>query len=327
MSNKKLLEQVSEIIKMKHYSIRTEKSYIYWMKKFYFFYNKKHPRDMGEKEITEFLSFLANVENVSASTQNQALNALIFLYKEVLHRNNIKINNFIRAKTPERIPVVLSREEVDKVMSNLNGVYLLIGNLLYGSGLRLLEALRLRVKDIDFAYHQILIRRGKGDKDRRTMLPLKLVKPLKRQIKKRKILHQEDLEDCAGNVYLPYGIAKKYPNAERQFNWQYVFPSTRRVFDRKKQKVYRHHLHESAVQRAIKLAVRISEITKNAGCHTLRHSFATHLLQNGYDIRTVQELLGHKDVRTTIIYTHVLNRGGLSVRSPLDKKINFSEKT
>ena len=320
MSNKKLLEQVSEIIKMKHYSIRTEKSYTYWMKKYYFFHNKKNPKDMGEKEITEFLSFLANVENVSASTQNQALNALIFLYKEVLHRDNIQVNNFIRAKTPKRIPVVLSVEEVNKVLSNLKGVYWLIGSLLYGSGLRLMEVLRLRVKDIDFAYRQILIRDAKGAKDRRTMLPEKLVKHLKRQIQKRKILHQEDLEEDQGYVYLPNSIANKYTKAERQFNWQYVFPANRRVIYTKTQNEYRHHLHESAVQRAIKQAVRKTGITKEAGCHTLRHSFATHLLQNGYDIRTVQELLGHKDIRTTMIYTHVLNKGGLSVRSPLDNE-------
>lgn len=320
MSNKKLLEQVSEIIKMKHYSIRTEKSYTYWMKKYYFFHNKKNPKDMGEKEITEFLSFLANVENVSASTQNQALNALIFLYKEVLHRDNIQVNNFIRAKTPKRIPVVLSKEEVEKVLSNLKGVYWLIGSLLYGSGLRLMEVLRLRVKDIDFAYRQILIRDAKGAKDRRTMLPEKLVKHLKRQIQKRKILHQEDLEEDQGYVYLPNSIANKYTKAERQFNWQYVFPANRRVIYTKTQNEYRHHLHESAVQRAIKQAVRKTGITKEAGCHTLRHSFATHLLQNGYDIRTVQELLGHKDIRTTMIYTHVLNKGGLSVRSPLDNE-------
>ena len=320
MSNKKLLEQVSEIIKMKHYSIRTEKSYTYWMKKYYFFHNKKNPKDMGEKEITEFLSFLANVENVSASTQNQALNALIFLYKEVLHRDNIQVNNFIRAKTPKRIPVVLSVEEVNKVLSNLKGVYWLIGSLLYGSGLRLMEVLRLRVKDIDFAYRQILIRDAKGAKDRRTMLPEKLVKHLKRQIQKRRILHQEDLEEDQGYVYLPNSIANKYTKAERQFNWQYVFPANRRVIYTKTQNEYRHHLHESAVQRAIKQAVRKTGITKEAGCHTLRHSFATHLLQNGYDIRTVQELLGHKDIRTTMIYTHVLNKGGLSVRSPLDNE-------
>ncbi|MBC8525556.1 MAG: integron integrase [Candidatus Cloacimonetes bacterium] len=318
MHNKKLLEQVKELMKMKHYSIRTEKSYTYWMKKFYFFHNKKHPKEMGEKEITEYLSYLANVENVAASTQNQALNALIFLYKEVLHRDDLQIENFVRAKIPERTPIVLSKDEVSKVLSNMKGIYWLIGNLLYGSGLRLMEALRLRVKDIDFAYQEILIMDAKGSKDRRTMVPEKLVKPLKRQIKKIKILHQEDLEDGAGNVYLPNAIAKKYPNAAKQFNWQYVFPATRRVFDKKNQKCYRHHLHESAVQRAVKQAVRKSNISKNAGCHTLRHSFATHLLENGYDIRTVQELLGHKDIRTTMIYTHVLNKGGLGVKSPLD---------
>jgi len=318
MNNKKLLEQVSELMKMKHYSIRTEKSYTYWMKKFYFFHNKKHPKEMGEKEITEFLSYLANIESVSASTQNQALNGLIFLYKEILHRGDLQIENFVRAKMPERIPVVLSKEEVVKVLSNLKGVYWLIGNLLYGSGLRLMEALRLRVKDIDFAYKQILIRNAKGAKDRRTMLPEKLIKPLKRQIQKRKILHQEDLEESAGYVYLPNAIAKKYINAEKQFNWQYVFPANRRVFDKKKQKEYRHHLHESAVQRAVKQAVRKAGINKEAGCHTLRHSFATHLLENGYDIRTIQELLGHKDIRTTMIYTHVLHKGGLGVKSPLD---------
>jgi len=318
MHNKKLLEQVIELMKMKHYSIRTEKSYTYWMKKFYFFCNKKNPRDMGEKEITEFLSYLANVENVSASTQNQALNGLIFLYKEILHRDDLQIDHFVKAKMPERIPVVLSKEEVDRVLSNLKGVYSLIANLLYGSGLRLMEALRLRVKDIDFAYRQILIRNAKGAKDRRTMIPEKLLKPLKRQIQKRKILHQEDLEESTGYVYLPNAIAKKYPNAEKQFNWQYIFPANRIVFDMEKQKEYRHHLHESAVQRAVKQAVRKAEITKEAGCHTLRHSFATHLLENGYDIRTIQELLGHKDIRTTMIYTHVLNKGGLIVKSPLD---------
>lgn len=317
MADKKLLIKVKELIRKKHYSIRTEKSYIFWMKQFYYYFNERNPAEMGTKEISKFLTYLANVRKVSSSTQNQALNALIFLYKDVLNYE-ISSFEFTRAKLSQRVPVVLSKNEVHQILDNLSGIHWLVANLLYGSGLRLLEALRLRVKDMDFEYQQIIVRRGKGQKDRRTMLPKQLFEPLKEQIDKRRILHENDLKFGFGDVYLPDSLARKYPNASKDLIWQFIFPARRLYFDETRQVKVRHHLHESAIQRAVKQAVRKTEINKRVGCHTLRHSFATHLLENGYDIRTVQELLGHQDIRTTMIYTHVLNKNKLGVKSPLD---------
>ena len=318
MSDKKLLIQVKELIQKKHYSYRTEKSYIYWMKQFYYYFNKRNPAEMGTKEISKFLTYLAIERKVSASTQNQVLNALMFLYHEVL---NYEIDSleFIKAKLPQRIPVVLSKNEVHQILNNLFGIHWLVASILYGSGLRLMEALRLRVKDVDFEYKQIVVRRSKGQKDRRTMLPIQLFKPLQEQIDKRRILHDNDLRSGFGDVYLPDSLSRKYSNASKDFIWQFIFPARRLYYDELRKVKVRHHLHESAIQRAVKQAVRKTDINKKVSCHTLRHSFATHLLENGYDIRTVQELLGHKDIRTTMIYTHVLNNKKLGVISPLDQ--------
>jgi len=318
MPPKKILDQVMEKVRVKHYSIRTEQAYVYWAKKFILFHNKKHPRQMGKKEIIEFLTHLAVIQNVAASTQNQALNALIFLYKEVLSINIGNLTNFTRAKKPQKLPVVYTEQEAIAVIKQLSGIYNLIASLLYGSGLRLLECLRLRVKDIDFSSKQITVKDGKGSKDRVTILPDSIIEKLKLNIKKVKIIHQEDLSDGYGSVYLPYALAKKYPNAPKKFAWQYVFPASNLSKDPQSGEIRRHHLSESSIQKQVKIAVRKTGINKAAGCHTFRHSFATHLLRNGYDIRTVQELLGHKDIKTTMIYTHVLKMGGLSVKSPLD---------
>ncbi len=274
---------------------------------------------MGEKEINHFLTYLALNQKVAASTQNQALSALLFLYKAVLKKEIGWIGNIRHAKKPKRLPVVFTRDETNKVLLQLDGKYWLVAALLYGAGLRLMECLRLRVKDLDFDYHQITVRDGKGQKDRRTMLPLSLHTPLKRHLKRVKALHKNDLNQGNGRVALPTALNRKYPNADREWSWQYVFPASTLYFDPLGKLQRRHHLHESAMQRAMKEATRKAGITKTGSCHTLRHSFATHLLEDGYDIRTVQELLGHKDVRTTMVYTHVLNQGRLGVRSPLDK--------
>jgi len=318
MAKKKLFDSVREEIRLRHYSIRTEKAYWYWIKNYILFHKKRHPKEMGIKEINQFLTHLAVNKKVSASTQNQALNAIMFLYKEVLNKKIEDITSFVRAKRPERLPVVLSHSEVTAILSHLENPYWLMAGLLYGSGLRLMECVRLRVKDIDFEYRQIVVRDGKGSKDRITMLPEKLIESLSRQINKSKIIHEEDIEEGLGEVYLPYALSKKYPNASKEFGWQWVFPSSRRSIDPRSGIIRRHHISETVLQRAVKKAVKKTGITKPASCHTFRHSFATHLLENGYDIRTVQELLGHKDVRTTMIYTHVLNKGGLGVKSPLD---------
>lgn len=315
---KKLLQQLRDEIRTRHYSYRTEQAYTQWVKRYIFFYNKKHPQEMGAEEIRKYLNYLAVGRNVAASTQNQALNAIIFLYKEVLKLPVADFSTFIRAKRPPKLPVVLSKEEVVSILSNLKGVYYLLASLLYGSGLRLLETLRLRVKDIDFKYKQLTIRSGKGNKDRVTIFPEKISEKLQLHLKKNKIQHQQDLTEGAGIVSLPYALARKYPSAAKSWHWQYVFPAPNLSTDPVSGKLKRHHLTESMVQKKIKEAVKKSSITKHATPHTLRHSFATHLLNDGYDIRTVQELLGHKDVSTTMIYTHVLNRGGLAVKSPLD---------
>ena len=314
----KLLDQVRDTLRVKHYSIRTEQAYVDWIKQFIIFNDKRHPREMGEREVSAFLAHLAVNRNVAASTQNQALAALLFLYKAVLHQPLGRITDIERAKQSERIPVVLTKDEARAVLNHLTGASWLAASLLYGSGLRLLEALRLRVKDVDFHYNQIIVRDGKGAKDRVTMLPASLKQPLKLQIKKTQDIHQVDLLKGFGTVYLPYALEKKYPTANREWCWQYIFPASRLSIDPRAHVKRRHHMSESALQSAVKEAVHRAGIAKPASCHTLRHSFATHLLESGYDIRTIQELLGHKEVSTTMIYTHVLNRGGKAVCSPLD---------
>ncbi len=314
----RLLDQVRAVMRRKHYSIRTERSYIDWIKRFIFFHHKRHPLEMNAPELEQFLNHLAIERKVSASTQNQALSALVFLYREVLGKEIAWLDNLVRAKQPERLPVVLTETEVRQVLAHLEGRNWLMASLLYGAGLRLMECLRLRVKDIDFDYRQITVRDGKGNKDRITLLPDSSVELLKLQLQKTRTMHAFDLTQGYGEVFLPYALERKYKHAGRQWIWQYVFPAAQLSQDPRSGKIRRHHLDEKSLQRAVKRAVSEARITKAATCHTFRHSFATHLLRSGYDIRTVQELLGHKDVSTTMIYTHVLNRGGKGVRSPLD---------
>jgi len=318
MEKPKLLDQVRNMIRLKHYSIRTEEAYVKWIKRYILFHNKKHPAQMSEKEISAFLTHLAVHKNVSASTQNQALNAILFLYKEILQKEPAEIINVVRAKRKTRLPVVFTKAEVNAVLDNLQGTYKIIAGLMYGSGLRLLECLRLRIKDIDFSMNQVVVRDGKGGNDRITVLSMSLKRHLNVHLKKVKALHEEDLHEGFGEVYLPYALKEKYPNAAKLWGWQYVFPSIRRSIDPRSGRQRRHHASPTSVQKAVKTAVKQAGIHKAGSCHSLRHSFATHLLENGYDIRTVQDLLGHKDVRTTMIYTHVLNRGGKGVKSPLD---------
>jgi integron integrase len=314
----KLLDRVRERIRFKHYSIRTEDSYVQWIKRFILFHGKRHPAEMGAMEVEAFLTHLAVEGNVAASTQNQARSALLFLYKEVLGSELPWLNNVEQAKKPRRLPVVLTEEEVRDVLGNLDGVHWLVAALLYGSGLRLMEALRLRVQDIEFKRREILVRNGKGFKDRVTMLPDKLAGRLQTHLATVRLLHEKDLGEGYGEVHLPYALERKYPAAGRSWGWQYVFPSGNRSIDPRTGKTRRHHVDEQTIQRAVKQAVRTAGLVKPATPHTLRHSFATHLLQKGQDIRTVQELLGHEDVQTTMIYTHVLNRGRHGVTSPLD---------
>ncbi len=319
----KLLDQVRQAIRLKHYSIRTEQAYTDWIKRFILFHKTqtgqfRHPKDMGVPEIEAFLTHLAVDENVAASTQNQALSALLFLYRHVLHRDIILPDSILRAKKPKRLPTVLTREEVRRVLGYMSGVHQLMARLLYGAGLRLMECVRLRVKDIDFDRHLILVRDGKGEKDRITMLPEAVVPSLRDHLTRVHLIHQNDLAQGYGRVYLPYALERKYPNASTEWGWQYVFPSERLSVDPRSGLTRRHHIDESSLQKAVRRAARQANIPKPVGPHTFRHSFATHLLEAGYDIRTVQELLGHKDVRTTMIYTHVLNRGPAGVRSPLD---------
>jgi integron integrase len=315
----KLLDQIRQVIRTRHYSYMTEKAYVGWIKRFIFFHNKRHPAEMGEAEIAQFLSALAQEKHVSASTQNQALNALLFLYHEALGKEIGYINGVVRAKRPIRLPVVLTRQEVRSIPGRLDSSDWLMAMLLYGAGLRLMECLRLRVKDIDFTTNQIVVRAGKGDKDRHTMLPAAVKEPLAKHLDLVKRQHQRDLERGLGRVALPNALERKYPNAAKEWGWQWVFPATSHYTDRVTGERHRHHLHESVLQKAVKEAVRKSGIPKPASPHTFRHSFATHLLEDGYDIRTVQELLGHRDVSTTTIYTHVLNRGGKGVFSPADR--------
>jgi len=315
---KKLLDQARDILRAKHYSYRTEQSYLDWMRRFILFHDKRHPLEMGAPEIQAFLTHLAVEKNVSASTQNQALSAILFLYREVLQKELDPILLPSTAKRPERLPTVLTRGEVLAIINQMTGVYKLMAQLLYGSGLRLMECLRLRIKDIDFDYRTITVRDGKGEKDRIVPLPETVIPDLRRQIERVRLLHEEDLAAGYGEVYLPNALAVKFPNASRELGWQYLFPASRLAIDPRSGRKLRHHIDPSALQRAVRQAAQKAGLQKRVTCHTLRHSFATHLLQAGYDIRTVQELLGHKDVRTTMIYTHVLERGGLAVRSPLD---------
>lgn len=318
MGKSGILQRLREAIRVRHYSIRTEEAYLHWVKRFILFHGKRHPSEMGGEEVSAFLSALAIRDNVSAATQNQALNALNFFYNDVIGREIGFLAGVVRAKWPQRLPVVLNRTEIASILRHLNGHYGLMANLMYGSGLRLLECLRLRVKDLEFCNHSIVVREGKGNKDRITILPHRLVPRLKSQLEMAKLVHLRDLGEGFGRVYLPDALERKYPNANREWGWQYVFPAGHRSRDPRSGVERRHHCHETTMQKAMKAAVRRAGIHKPASCHTLRHSFATHLLESGYDIRTVQELLGHKDVRTTQIYTHVLNRGGNAVVSPLD---------
>ncbi len=316
---KKLLDHVRDAIRLKHYSLHTEQAYVTWIKRYIFFHDKRHPKDMGSTEIEAFLTHLAVQQKVAASTQNQALSALLFLYRDVLRQPLDGPIDAIRARKPKRLPTVLTKEEVLQVIGTLSGTSALMAKLLYGTGLRLMECLQLRVKDLDFAQQQIIVRDGKGLDDRVTMLPASLVVPLQEHLSRVQRLHAQDVAQRVAPVYLPFALERKYPRAGRLWIWPYVFPSDRLSKDPRTGIIRRHHAHESGLQRAISRAGRAAGLTKRISCHTLRHSFATHLLQQGYDIRTAQELLGHKDVKTTMIYTHVLNRGRLAVRSPLDE--------
>ncbi len=314
----KLLDQTRHTLRRKHYSIRTEESYLNWIKRFILFHNKKHPKEMNVPEIEQFLTHLAVNEQVASSTQNQAHYAILFLYRHVLKQELAGPIDAVRAKKSLRLPTVLDKAEVSRIITNLPPQYQLPVQLLYGSGLRLMEAVRLRVKDIDFSQHQIIVRNGKGGKDRDTLLPDKVCVPLRRQLNYVKTLHQNDLAAGYGAVYLPNALARKYPNANKEWPWQYLFPSHILTKDPRSGLIRRHHISESALQKAVKIAVRSSDLSKPVGCHTFRHCFATHLLESGYDIRTIQELMGHEKLETTMIYTHVIKRGGMAVHSPLD---------
>ncbi len=313
-----LLDQVRELIRCRHYSYRTEQAYLRWIKEYILFHHKRHPTELGPEEVGQFLSHLTVHRQVAASTQNQALSALLFLYRDVLEQPFGWLDEVERAKKPVRLPVVFTREEVRAVLVHLEGTKWMMASLLYGAGLRLMECLRLRVMDIDFGHHQIHVRSGKGDKDRSTMLPGSLVTPLQQHLAKVQALHQKDLAEGFGEVYLPFVLEMKYAEASREWGWQYVFPSSKRSVDPRSDKVRRHHMDPTVLQGAVKAAIRAAGVQKAGSCHTFRHSFATHLLESGTDIRTVQELLGHKDVSTTMIYTQVIDKGGQGVRSPLD---------
>ena len=318
MAKRKLLDQVSEVARFRHLSLRTEETYRNWIKRFILFHQKQHPTELGAEAVRAFLTHLAVSEHVAASTQNQAFNALLFLYKQVLQIEPPKIEGVERARHSRKLPVVFTKAEASAVIAQMKGARRLIAGLLYGSGLRIMEAVRLRIKDLDLSRDEITVRDGKGEKDRVTMLPRALKQLLTLQIAAVQKLHKKDLKHGFGDVYLPYALDRKYQNAAKEFIWQYVFPAETLSIDPRGGKVRRHHVAEQNVQRAVKAALRAAGVRKNGSCHSFRHSFATHLLEDGYDIRTVQELLGHKDVRTTMIYTHVLNRGGRGVKSPLD---------
>jgi integron integrase len=301
MTKPRLIDQVRNVLRLHHYSVRTEEAYIQWIKRFIFFHNKRHPNEMGEKEIRNYLTHLAVDKHVSASTQNQALSAILFLYKRVLELDLDWIDDVVRAKRPKYLPVVLTKSEVMSVLNAMQGTNALVAKLLYGTGMRLMEALRLRVQDVDFEQRQIIVRSGKGNKDRVTTLPETLIVPMKDQIENARLMHLADLSEGSGRVYLPFALDRKYPGAGIEFGWQYCFPSVKRSTNPVTGKVGRHHLHDKNIGRSIRNASRRVGIYKRVSSHTMRHSFATHLLENGYDIRTVQELLGHKDVSTTMI--------------------------
>jgi integron integrase len=314
----KLLDAVREAVRTRHYSIRTEEAYLRWVREYILFCGKRHPSELGAREVSAFVSHLAVERKVAASTQTQALSALLFLYREVLALPIGWVDDVERAKKPKRLPVVFTKEEARAVLGHLGEEAWLMASLLYGSGLRLMECVRLRVKDVDFARLEIIVRDGKGGKDRVTVLPSSLVESLERQLGRARALHELDLREGGGLVHLPYALARKYPNADREWCWQYVFPARHRSIDPRTGREQRHHIAETVLQKAVKRAVGAAGVAKPGSCHTFRHSFATHLIEAGYDIRTVQELLGHASVETTQIYTHVLNKGGRGVRSPLD---------
>lgn len=313
----KLLELIQEEMRTKHYSRKTEEAYLSWIKQFILFNNKTHPEKLGKDEIQKFLSYLATERHVSSSTQNQALQGILYLYKNILKKDIGWLDDVIRAARKKNLPVVFSKQETMNVLKQLNGVPKLIVSLLYGGGLRLNEALGLRIKDIDFDYQQIIVRDGKGEKDRHTIWPSSIIPELKKHLNEVYKQHRIDLAKNKGETILPYALARKYPNANKEFGWQYAFPADKFIKDKESGLIYRWHLHESTIQRAVKAAIKKAGVIKPGSPHTFRHSFATHLLENGYDIRTIQELLGHQSLKTTMIYTHVLNRG-LGVKSPLD---------
>jgi integron integrase len=314
----KLLDQLVSIMRLKHMSPRTIESYCLWNKRYILFNKKRHPATMGEQEIRNFLTHLAERETVAASTQNVAFNAILFLYKHVLQKDLGNIGEFLRANRPRHLPVVFTHEEAQAVLNQRKGANKLRASLLYGSGLRLFECLKLRVQDVDFGMNQIIVRDGKGEKDRVTILPSSLVPALKTQLEKVREVHEMDFAAGYGEVSLPYALERKYVNASKSWNWQYIFPASQRSRDPHSGKIKRHHVDESSVQRDVKQAIVRAKIFKHGSCHSFRHSFATRLLETGYDIRTVQQLLGHKDIRTTMIYLHVMNKGALGVHSPLD---------
>ena len=314
----KLLDQVRAELRTRHYSIRTEQTYIDWIKRFIIFHKKQHPKNLGAAQVQAFLNHLAVNRNVASSTQNQALNALVFLYKQVLQQDFGMLDDVKRAKRPARLPVVLTREEVQGIFVHMKGVFKLMAQLLYGTGMRQMECVRLRIQDIDFGYRQIVIRDAKGHKDRITVLPVTLIPALQEHLKWVKAVHERDLADGVEGVYLPEALSRKYPTAHKDWKWQWVFPSEQLSVDPRTGVERRHHVHENGLHKAVKTATAMARIHKRVSCHSFRHSFATHLLKSGSDIRTVQDLLGHKDVSTTMIYTHVLNKPGVSVRSPLD---------
>ena len=315
---RKLMDQVSDVMRLKHYAFRTEQTYVSWIKRFIFFHDKKHPREMGQPEVEAFLTWLAVEKHVSKSTQNQAFNALIFLYREVLKKPLEGRINSVRSFKKQRLPIVMSKEETQRVLSGMSGTTQLMAKLLYGGGLRLMECIRLRIKDIDFKINEIRVHSGKGDKDRLVPLPESIKPALKIHLERVKLIHENDLSKGYGEAYLPNVLGRKYSKAGKEWGWQYVFPSSKLSQDPRKNVIRRHHMDPSTLDRAIKRAVKLAGITKHITSHTFRHSFATHLLQTGTDIRTIQSLLGHNDLSTTMIYTHVLRQGGQGVKSPLD---------
>lgn len=319
MASSKLLDRVRQEIRRRNYSYRTEQAYIHWIVRYIRYQGTVHPEKMGSREVEAYLNYLANERHVAAGTQNQALSALVFLYKDVLNMDSLKLDGLVRAQKPKRLPVVLSEEEVRKILTHLDSLALLIFELLYGSGLRISECLRLRVQDLDFDYNQIWVRSGKGDKDRVTMMPEKCRERLNEQVKKVRMLHKKDLARGYGKAVLPKALRKKYPGEESHIRWQYLFPSKRLANEPRTGITHRYHLSNTYVSRKLKHALSKSGISKKVTCHTFRHSFATHLLAAGYDIRTVQELLGHKNLKTTMVYTHVLGKGGQGVQSPVDR--------